>query len=143
MEQQEKTEQALSAKESKAMKKEEKRKLKETKREQKAGKIGKKRKKAPIIIAAIIIILIVIRMVSCAFSGSAGVMVSTTNAFRGDIEENVSTSGKVASDLNGAATAFTSPLFKDDSGGPVTHSSQLQRQRSIKKREPKLPFCST
>ena len=38
MEQQEKTEQALSAKESKAMKKEEKRKLKETKREQKAGK---------------------------------------------------------------------------------------------------------
>ena len=98
MEQQEKTEQALSAKESKAMKKEEKRKLKETKREQKAGKIGKKRKKAPIIIAAIIIILIVIRMVSCAFSGSAGVMVSTTNAFRGDIEENVSTSGKVVSE---------------------------------------------
>lgn len=98
MEQQEKTEQALSAKENKAMKKEEKRKLKETKREQKAGKIGKKRKKAPIIIAAIIIILIVIRMVSCAFSGSAGVMVSTTNAFRGDIEENVSTSGKVASE---------------------------------------------
>ena len=98
MEQQEKTEQALSAKENKAMKKEEKRKLKETKRELKAGKIGKKRKKAPIIIAAIIIILIVIRMVSCAFSGSAGVMVSTTNAFRGDIEENVSTSGKVASE---------------------------------------------
>ena len=98
MEQQEKTEQALSAKESKAMKKEEKRKLKETKREQKAGKIGKKRKKAPIIIAAIIIILIVIRMVSCAFSGSAGVMGSTTNAFRGDIEENVSTSGKVVSE---------------------------------------------
>lgn len=98
MEQQEKTEQALSAKESKAMKKEEKRKLKETKREQKAGEIGKKRKKAPVIIAAIIIILIVIRMVSCAFSGSAGVMVSTTNAFRGDIEENVSTSGKVASE---------------------------------------------
>lgn len=98
MEQQEKTEQALSAKENKAMKKEEKRKLKETKREQKAGKIGKKRKKAPVIIAAIIIILIVIRMVSCAFSGSAGVMVSTTNAFRGDIEENVSTSGKVASE---------------------------------------------
>ena len=98
MEQQEKTEQALSAKESKAMKKEEKRKLKETKREQKTGKIGKKRKKAPVIIAAIIIILIVIRMVSCAFSGSAGVMVSTTNAFRGDIEENVSTSGKVVSE---------------------------------------------
>ena len=86
MEQQEKTEQALSAKE---IKKEEKRKLKEEKR---------KRKKAPIIIAAIIIILIVIRMVSCAFSGSAGVMVSTTNAFRGDIEENVSTSGKVVSE---------------------------------------------
>ena len=80
------------------MKKEEKRKLKETKKEQKAKNPGKKRKKAPVIIAAIIIILIVIRMVSCAFSGNAGVMVSTTNAFRGDIEENVSTSGKVASE---------------------------------------------
>ncbi len=58
----------------------------------------KKRKKAPVIIAVIVILLIVIRMVSCAFSGNAGVMVSTTNAFRGDIEENVSTSGKVASE---------------------------------------------
>ena len=111
MEQQEKTEQALSAKESKAMKKEEKRKLKETKREQKAGKIGKKRKKAPIIIAAIIIILIVIRMVSCAFSGSAGVMVSTTNAFRGDIEENVSTSGKVVSEEKAVLFAPSLPLL--------------------------------
>ena len=79
MEQQEKTEQALSAKE---IKKEEKR----------------KRKKAPVIIAVIIIVLIIIRLVSCAFSGNGGVMVSTTNAFRGDIEENVSTSGKVASE---------------------------------------------
>lgn len=95
MEQQEKTEQALSAKE---IKKEEKRKQKETKKEKKAGKTGKKRKKAPVIIVAIVIILIVIRMVSCAFSGDAGVMVSTTSAFRGDIEESVSTSGKVASE---------------------------------------------
>lgn len=95
MEQQEKTEQALSAKE---IKKEEKRKQKEAKKEKKAGKTGKKRKKAPVIIAAIVIILIVIRMVSCAFSGDAGVMVSTTSAFRGDIEESVSTSGKVASE---------------------------------------------
>ena len=95
MEQQEKTEQALSAKE---IKKEEKRKQKEAKRKQKAGKPGKKRKKAPVIIAVIVIVLIVIRMVSCAFSGNAGVMVSTTNAYRGDIEESVSTSGKVASE---------------------------------------------
>ena len=95
MEQQEKTEQALSAKKVKEMKKAEKRKQKEAKKEQKAKNPGKKRKKAPVIIAAIIIVLIVIRMVSCAFSGNAGVMVSTTNAFRGDIEENVSTSGKV------------------------------------------------
>lgn len=80
------------------MKKAEKRKQKEAKKEQKAKNPGKKRKKAPVIIAAIIIVLIVIRMVSCAFSGNAGVMVSTTNAFRGDIEENVSTSGKVASE---------------------------------------------
>lgn len=58
----------------------------------------KKRKKAPVIIAAIIILLIVIRMVSCAFAGNAGVMVSTTVAFRGNIEESVSTSGKVASE---------------------------------------------
>ena len=85
MEQQEKTEQALSAKKIKEMKKEEKRKQKEAKKEQKAKNPGKKRKKAPVIIAAIIIVLIVIRMVSCAFSGNAGVMVSTTNAFRGDI----------------------------------------------------------
>ena len=98
MEQQEKTEQALSAKKIKEMKKAEKRKQKEAKKEQKAKNPGKKRKKAPVIIAAIIIVLIVIRMVSCAFSGNAGVMVSTTNAFRGDIEENVSTSGKVASE---------------------------------------------
>ena len=98
MEQQEKTEQALSAKKIKEMKKAEKRKQKEAKKEQKAKNPGKKRKKAPVIIAAIIIVLIVIRMVSCAFSGNAGVQVSTTNAFRGDIEENVSTSGKVASE---------------------------------------------
>ena len=84
MEQQEKTEQALSAKKVKEMKKAEKRKQKEAKKEQKAKNPGKKRKKAPVIIAAIIIVLIVIRMVSCAFSGNAGVMVSTTNAFRGD-----------------------------------------------------------
>ena len=80
MEQQEKTEQALSAKKIKEMKKAEKRKQKEAKKEQKAKNPGKKRKKAPVIIAAIIIVLIVIRMVSCAFSGNAGVMVSTTNA---------------------------------------------------------------
>ena len=101
MEQQEKTEQALSAKEIKKIKKEEKRKQKEAQKEQKAEyakKSNKKRKKAPVIIAVIIIILIVVRLVSCAFSGNAGVMVSTTNAFRGDIEENVSTSGKVASE---------------------------------------------
>lgn len=98
MEQQEKTEQALSAKKIKEMKKAEKRKQKEAKKEQKAKNPGKKRKKAPVIIAAIIIVLLVIRMVSCAFSGNAGVMVSTTSAFRGDIEENVSTSGKVASE---------------------------------------------
>ena len=95
MEQQEKTEQALSAKE---IKKEEKRKQKEAKRVQKAGKSGKKRKKAPVIIAVIVIALIVIRMVGCAFSGNAGLKVSTTSAFRGDIEESVSTSGKIVTE---------------------------------------------
>ena len=113
MEQQEKTEQALSAKKVKEMKKAEKRKQKEAKKEQKAKNPGKKRKKAPVIIAAIIIVLIVIRMVSCAFSGNAGVMVSTTNAFRGDIEENVSTSGKVASEEK---TVLFAPVSGDQCG---------------------------
>ena len=58
----------------------------------------KKRKKAPIIIAIIVILFLVIRIVSCAISGDAGVMVSTTTAFRGDIEQSVSTSGKVVSE---------------------------------------------
>ena len=46
MEQQEKTEQALSAKKIKEMKKAEKRKQKEAKKEQKAKNPGKKRKKS-------------------------------------------------------------------------------------------------
>lgn len=99
MEQQEKTEQALSAKE---IKKEEKRKQKELKKQQKkqkeSNKTGKKRKKAPVIIAIVVILLIILRMVSCAFSGNMGVMVTTAAAVRGDIEESVSTSGKVASE---------------------------------------------
>ena len=95
MEQQEKTEQALSAKE---IKREEKRKQKEERKLQKGNKAGKKRKKAPVIIAIAVILLLVIRMMSCAFSGNSGVMVSTTAAFRGDIEQSVSTSGKVASE---------------------------------------------
>ena len=95
MEQQEKTEQALSAKE---IKREEKKKQKEERKQQKGNKAGKKRKKAPVIIAIAVILLLVIRMVSCAFSGNSGVMVSTTAAFRGDIEQSVSTSGKVASE---------------------------------------------
>ena len=99
------------------MKKAEKRKQKEAKKEQKAKNPGKKRKKAPVIIAAIIIVLIVIRMVSCAFSGSAGVMVSTTNAFRGDIEENVSTSGKVASEeKDGSLCAGRRQIKRDQCG---------------------------
>ena len=98
----EQTEQVLSTQESKDSKKEEKRKQKELKKaqkkEQKQAKTGKKRKKAPVIIAIIVILFLVIRIVSCAFSGDAGVLVSTTAAFRGDIEESVSTSGKVASE---------------------------------------------
>ena len=95
MEQQEKTEQKLSVKE---IKKEEKKKQKEAKKEQKQNTTWKKRKKAPVIIAIIVVIFLMIRIVSCAFSGSAGVLVSTTAAFRGDIEQSVSTSGKVVSE---------------------------------------------
>lgn len=58
----------------------------------------KKRKKAPIIIAVIVIGIVVIQMVSCALSPDVGAMVTTTKATRGDLQETISTSGKVVSE---------------------------------------------
>ncbi len=57
----------------------------------------KKNKKLFIIIAVVIIIFLAIRIVSCAFAGEQGALVTTTNAQRGDLQENVSTSGTVVS----------------------------------------------
>ena len=62
------------------------------------GAPKKKRKKAPVIIAAVIILIIVFRAVSCSVSDSAGALVTTTNAFRGDLQESISTSGTVRSE---------------------------------------------
>lgn len=58
----------------------------------------KKRKKAPIIIAIIVVIFVVLRMVSCALMPETGAIVSTTTAFRGDLQESISTSGMVSSE---------------------------------------------
>ena len=58
----------------------------------------KKKKKAPVIIGVIIILIIILRVVSCSASDAAGTLVTTTNAFRGDLQESISTSGTVRSE---------------------------------------------
>lgn len=63
-----------------------------------AESIKKKRKKAPVIIAAVIILIVIFRVVSCSAGDAAGALVSTTNAFRGDLQESISTSGTVKSE---------------------------------------------
>ena len=57
----------------------------------------KKRKKAPIIISAVVLVLLVLRVVSCAFAPDPGIVVTTTAAVLGDLQESVSTSGLVES----------------------------------------------
>lgn len=59
----------------------------------------KSKKKAPIIIAAIVVILIVIRMVACSGAAQAGAIVTTTTAVRGDLQESITTSGTVKSEV--------------------------------------------
>lgn len=56
----------------------------------------KKRKKAPVIIAIIVIIFVVIQVASCALMTETGAVVTTTAAFRGDLQESISTSGTVS-----------------------------------------------
>jgi len=65
--------------------------------EAEAPKRRKKRKKAPIIIAVIAVVFIILRAVSCSMGGSAGALVTTTRAERGDLQESISTSGTVKS----------------------------------------------
>ena len=57
----------------------------------------KKRKKAPIIIAIMIVIIVIVCAISCSMASNSGVLVTTTTASRGDIQESISTSGMVAS----------------------------------------------
>lgn len=59
----------------------------------------KKRKKAPIIIAVLVILVVVWRLVSCALSGPASAVVTTTAPVRGDLQESISTSGVVESEV--------------------------------------------
>lgn len=58
----------------------------------------KKRKKSRIIIAVILILLIIIKVVSCAMAPDEGAVVTTTSAVIGDLQETISTSGKVVSE---------------------------------------------
>lgn len=58
----------------------------------------KKRKKAPIIITVIVVVLVVIWVASCAFAPKATALVTTTGATRGELQESISTSGKVVSE---------------------------------------------
>lgn len=62
-----------------------------------SAKGRRKRKKAPIIIGGILVLLLVLRVVSCALTPDMGAVVTTTNAFRGELQESVSTSGRVES----------------------------------------------
>lgn len=64
----------------------------------KTAKPRKKRKKAPIIIAVVIVLFIIFRAVACSSGGSAGAIVTTANAFRGDLQESISTNGTVKSE---------------------------------------------
>ncbi|MCM1044873.1 MAG: efflux RND transporter periplasmic adaptor subunit [Candidatus Gastranaerophilales bacterium] len=62
-----------------------------------SAKGRKKRKKAPIIIGGVLVLLLILRMVSCALTPDMGAVVTTTNAFRGELQESVSASGRVES----------------------------------------------
>lgn len=59
----------------------------------------KKRRKAPVIIAVIAVLLIVIRVAACSANPQTGAFVTTTSAVRGDIEETITTSGTVQSEV--------------------------------------------
>lgn len=78
------------------MKKRDKKQLMEIEGTEGVAKKKKKRKKAPVIIAIVVIVFIVIQVASCALMPEAGAVVTTTTAFRGDLQESISTSGTVS-----------------------------------------------
>ena len=55
-------------------------------------------KKWKVIVAIVIILVVVIMAVSCISGSGNAAVVTVTNAYRGDIEETVSTSGTVLSE---------------------------------------------
>lgn len=59
----------------------------------------KKRKKAPIIIAAAAVLLIVIRVTACSGTSQSTAIVTTAAAVRGDLQESITTSGTVKSEV--------------------------------------------
>ncbi|MCM1065601.1 MAG: efflux RND transporter periplasmic adaptor subunit [Eubacterium sp.] len=64
----------------------------------KAARPKRKRKKAPVIIAAVVIAIIIFRAVACSSGDNVGAVVTTANAVRGDLQENISTNGTVKSE---------------------------------------------
>lgn len=76
----------------------EKKKLFQGKNKENLPGTKKKHKKSRIIIAVILIFVVIIKIVSCATSSDSAAMVTTTSAVIGDLEETVSTSGKVVSE---------------------------------------------
>lgn len=78
------------------MKKKDKNQLIETEGTDGVAKRKKKRRKAPVIILIIVVIYIVIQVASCALAPETGAVVTTTTAFRGDLQESISTSGMVS-----------------------------------------------
>lgn len=65
---------------------------------QPGGKDKKKGKKKKIIIIVVIVVILLLILRGCAGGKEGGVMVRTTNATRGDLQESVSTSGTVAAE---------------------------------------------
>lgn len=57
-----------------------------------------KRKKGKIVIAVVVIIAVVLLLVKCSLGTSPEAVVTTTNATRGDLQETISTSGRIVSE---------------------------------------------
>lgn len=68
----------------------------------------RKTKKAPIIICCIVVVLLIIGIASCSMMPDAAAIVTTATATRGDLQESISTSGTVSSELQKVFFAETS-----------------------------------
>jgi len=101
----------------------------------------KKHKKSRIIIAVILALFIVVRVVSCAMSPDPGAMVTTTNAIVGNLEETVSTSGKVVSDEKKVFFAPASGLKVEEimvEAGDIVKSGDLLISYDMEQMEKRL-----